>query len=81
MSPFHYISRHFMPLSLTTFLCKIVEAKCYGRKCFSGQQEVEEHLAIIDCTNNVPFCESALDELEKREGAGTLFAQSIKCYG
>ena len=27
--------------------------------------------------NNQPFCESALDELEKREGAGTLFVQSI----
>ena len=31
--------------------------------------------------NNQPFRESALDELEKREGAGTLFVQSIiaKC--
>ena len=28
-------------------------------------------------SNNQPFRESALDELEKREGAGTLFAQSI----
>ena len=33
-------------------------------KCFSGQQEVEEHLVI-------------LDELEKREGAGTFFVQPI----
>ena len=24
------------------------------KKCFSGQQVVEEHLVIIGCTNNVP---------------------------
>ena len=31
--------------------------------------------------NNQPFCESALHEFEKREGAGTLFVQSkiAKC--
>ena len=28
--------------------------------------------------NNQPFRESAVDELKKREGAGTLFVQSIK---
>ena len=53
---------------------------------FSGQQEVEhveEHLVIIGCTNNVPapslFSNSSEveDELEKREGAGTLFVQPI----
>ena len=32
--------------------------------------------------NNQPFRESALDELEKKEGAGTLFVQSIiaRCF-
>ena len=40
--------------------------------CFTEDGHI--HLKIF---NNQPFRESALDEWEKREGAGTLFVQSI----
>ena len=49
----------------------------FEKSVFSGQQEVEEHLAIIDCTNNVPAPSLFSNSSKADSRNGWLFVQSI----
>ena len=62
------------------FRCLINFDKTIEKSVLSGQQEVEEHLAIIGkfSTLSQPFRVSALDELEMREGAGYIVCTADK---
>ena len=66
---------HFLPTQSHFALSENVFTVVSVQRMF--HRPTEEGHVCLKIFNNQPFRESALDELEKRKGAGTLFEQSI----